>query len=147
MIKLLVSFGEQFGIPPGIFLVILCVVGAYATGGSKINKNIEEFHFLGLYNIAIWLGVYIFLWGVYHFSGYNWFSLNNTSQDISDPKELNLKAKIIEPLKDTEGFDDLKKLNLATMNKRQLIDHAKTLGLSLKMKLKKQEIINQINNH
>jgi hypothetical protein len=125
MIKLLVAFGEKVGLPPGVFLAILCVVGAYSTGGSEIYKNIEEFHFLGLYNIAIWSGVYAFLWGVYHFSGYNWFSLNNISQDTSDPK----------------------KLNLATMTKQQLIVHAKTLELNLNMKLTKQEIINHINNH
>ena len=147
MIKLLVSFGEKFGMPPGIFLAILCVAGAYATGGSDINKNVEGFHFLGLYNTAIWLGAYVFLWGVYHFSDYNWFSLNNTLHDTSDPKELNLKAKVIKQLKDTEDIGVSKKLDLAAMTKYQLIGHAKTLGLSLNMRLKKQEIINQINNH
>ena len=147
MIKLLVSFGEKFGMPPGIFLVILCVAGAYATGGSDINNNVVGFHFLGLYNTVIWLGAYVFLWGVYHFSGYNWFSLNNTLHDTSDPKELNLKAKVTEQLKDFDDVRDSKKLNLEVMTKYQLIDHAKTLGLSLNMKLKKQEIINQINNH
>jgi hypothetical protein len=40
MIKLLVSFGEKLGMPPGIFLAILCVAGAYATGESEITKGI-----------------------------------------------------------------------------------------------------------
>ena len=147
MIKLLVLFGEKLGMPPGLFLAILCVAGAYATGESEITKDIEELHFLGVYNIVIWLGAYAFLGGVYHFSGYNWFSLNKTSQDTSNPKELNSKHKIKEQLKDTKDFSDSKEPNLAMMTKQQLIDHAKTLGLGLNMKLKKQEIINQINNH
>ena len=41
MIKLLVVFGEKIGMPPGIFLAILCVAGAYSTGGSEINKDVD----------------------------------------------------------------------------------------------------------
>ena len=77
------------------------------------------------------------MWGIYHFSGYNWFSLNKISQDTSNPKELNSKDKIKEQLKDIKDFGNSKEPNLALMTKKQSIDHAKTLGLGLNMKLKK----------
>jgi hypothetical protein len=89
------------------------------------------------------LGAYAFLWGIYQFSGYNWFLLNTKLQDTRNQKELNSKEKI----KDTKDCIESKELNVGAMTKQQLVDHAKTLGLSLDIKLKKQEIINQINNH
>ena len=134
MIKSLVSFGEKLGLPPGLFLAILCIGGAYATGSSGTNKGVEEFHFLGLYNVSIWGGAYILLWMIYHFSGKNWFSLNKTFQkgEASVVKEAPLES------------DHYNHPNLQSMTKKQLINYAETKGLNLNMKLKKQVIINQI---
>ncbi|MAZ98973.1 MAG: hypothetical protein CMM39_06015 [Rhodospirillaceae bacterium] len=134
MIKSLVSFGEKLGLPPGIFLAILCVLGAYTTGSSGTNKGVEEFYFLGLYNIGIWGGAYIFLWMIYYFSGSNWFSLNKISLKGQEPT---VKETLLEN-SDDNGLD------LESMTKKQLINHAKTRGLNLNMKLKKQDIIDKI---
>ena len=134
MIKSLVSFGEKLGLPPGLFLAVLCIVGAYATGSSGTNNGLEEFYFLGLYNIIIWGGAYILLWMIYHFSGNSWFSLNKTLQkvEVSAVKETPLKS------------DDYNHPNLQSMTKKQLINYAGTKGLNLNVKLRKQVIIDQI---